>query len=121
MYMARDFRGKLLLIRELHSDDESEEVSELLNFDADVFMDCLRPSMQREHALGEDDLNILMSMMDQEINSTPIKNGDSITRDVDDVDMNLVQNLLDSFTAQQGLAGPGSNILGSLGMKFTKQ
>ena len=35
-----------------------------------------------------------------------------------DVDLNLVKNLLDSFTMQQGLAGPASNILRSMGVEL---
>ncbi|RLV97701.1 hypothetical protein DV515_00011522 [Chloebia gouldiae] len=35
-----------------------------------------------------------------------------------DVDMNLVANLLESYSAQAGLAGPTSNILQSLGVNF---
>jgi hypothetical protein len=37
-----------------------------------------------------------------------------------DVDLNLVKNLLDSFTAQQGLPGPASNILGRMGLSLPK-
>lgn len=33
-----------------------------------------------------------------------------------DVDMNLVTNLLESYSAQSGLAGPTSNILQSMGV-----
>ena len=33
-----------------------------------------------------------------------------------DLDMNLVQNLLQSYTAQQGLAGPAGNLAGLLGL-----
>lgn len=33
-----------------------------------------------------------------------------------DVDMNLVTNLLESYSAQAGLAGPTSNILQSMGV-----
>lgn len=33
-----------------------------------------------------------------------------------DVDMNLVANLLESYSAQSGLAGPTSNILQSMGV-----
>ena len=35
-----------------------------------------------------------------------------------DVDINLVQNLLESHTSQQGLAGPATNILGSMGIRL---
>lgn len=33
-----------------------------------------------------------------------------------DVDLNLVTNLLESYSAQAGLAGPASNILQSMGV-----
>ena len=33
-----------------------------------------------------------------------------------DLDLNLVKNLLDSYSAQNGLAGPVSNLLGSMGL-----
>ena len=35
-----------------------------------------------------------------------------------DVDLNLVKNLLASYSSQQGLAGPVSNLLGSLGLSL---
>ena len=44
--------------------------------------------------------------------------------DIDDdfkpvnVDLNVVQNLLESYNAQQGQAGPASNILGSMGVSL---
>ncbi|KDO60548.1 hypothetical protein CISIN_1g0086091mg, partial [Citrus sinensis] len=37
-----------------------------------------------------------------------------------DVDLNLVKNLLDSFSSQQGLPGPTSNLLGLMGVKLPK-
>lgn len=35
-----------------------------------------------------------------------------------DVDVNLVKNLLDSFSSQEGLPGPASNLLGLMGVKL---
>lgn len=35
-----------------------------------------------------------------------------------DVDVNLVKSLLDSFSSQQGLPGPGSNLLGLMGLQL---
>ncbi|CAH9106240.1 unnamed protein product [Cuscuta europaea] len=35
-----------------------------------------------------------------------------------DVDFNLVKNLLDSFSSQQGLPGPASNLIGLLGLQL---
>ena len=38
--------------------------------------------------------------------------------DTDDLDVNLVQNLLASYSAQGGLPGPISNLLGVMGMQL---
>ena len=35
-----------------------------------------------------------------------------------DLDLNLVKNLLASYSSQQGMAGPASNLLGSLGLSL---
>ena len=35
-----------------------------------------------------------------------------------DIDLNLVRNLLSSYSAQHGLAGPASNLLGSMGISL---
>ncbi|KMZ73159.1 hypothetical protein ZOSMA_152G00130 [Zostera marina] len=35
-----------------------------------------------------------------------------------DVDLNLVKSLFDSYSSQEGLPGPASNLLGSLGLKL---
>jgi len=35
-----------------------------------------------------------------------------------DVDVNLVKSLLDSFSSQQGLPGPASNLLGLMGVQL---
>ncbi len=35
-----------------------------------------------------------------------------------DLDTNLVRNLLQSYTAQQGLAGPAGNLAGLLGLNL---
>ncbi|KAL8170904.1 hypothetical protein V2J09_022708 [Rumex salicifolius] len=37
-----------------------------------------------------------------------------------DVDVNLVKSLLDSFSSQQGLPGPASNLMGLMGLKLPK-
>ena len=52
----------------------------------------------------------------------PLANDIEDIDDLDDdfepvnVDLNVVQNLLESYNAQQGAAGPASNILGSMGV-----
>ncbi|KFY59997.1 hypothetical protein V496_05468 [Pseudogymnoascus sp. VKM F-4515 (FW-2607)] len=37
-----------------------------------------------------------------------------------DIDFNLAKNLLESFKSQAGMAGPGGNIMGMMGMKFPR-
>lgn len=37
-----------------------------------------------------------------------------------DIDFNLAKNLLESFKSQGGMAGPGSNLLGMMGMKLPR-
>ena len=51
-----------------------------------------------------------------------LKNRLNATEEMDDdftpvdVDVNLVKSFLDSFTSQQGLPGPASNLLGLMGV-----
>lgn len=35
-----------------------------------------------------------------------------------DVDVNLIKNFLDSYSSQEGLPGPASNILGLMGLQL---
>ena len=37
-----------------------------------------------------------------------------------DVDVNLVKSFLDSFSSQQGLPGPASNLLGLMGVHLPR-
>lgn len=37
-----------------------------------------------------------------------------------DADFNLVKNLLESYSSQQGLPGPASNLLGLMGLQLPK-
>jgi hypothetical protein len=49
---------------------------------------------------------------------TPPQNSDAAEATPVNVDFNLVKNVLDSYSAQQGMAGPVSNILRSLGIQL---
>lgn len=126
---------------ELDSDDlDSEEDFELLNSDEDLD-DDLATSMN-DDALQS--LQSYMDVMDRELAETNIgksftkkKNGGLVhpktanaeesnsEEEVDseesdlapvDVDLNLVTNILESFSSQSGLAGPVSNLLQSMGV-----
>lgn len=37
-----------------------------------------------------------------------------------DADFNLVKNILESYSSQQGLPGPASNLLGLMGLQLPK-
>ncbi|XP_075466929.1 protein ecdysoneless homolog [Ascaphus truei] len=127
---------------ELDSDDlESEEDFELLDSDEDLAHDEKTPFS--EAALGS--LRSYMEVMDRELAQTnigksfttkPKASGDTKTvppgaedRDSEDntaseeadlapvdMDLNLVTNLLASYSSQAGLAGPASNLLQSIGV-----
>lgn len=38
-----------------------------------------------------------------------------------DIDMNALKNILESYQAQMGSAGPASNLLGPMGVRLDKQ
>ena len=42
------------------------------------------------------------------------------TNGVNDVDVNLARNLLESFKAQSGMAGPGGNMMGLMGLNLPR-
>lgn len=125
---------------ELDSDDlESEEDFDLLDSDEDV-------DGNEDSPLGADTLKSLhsyMDVLDRELAHTNIgksfakkknehsashpKEGDDGSSEEEvcleesglapvDVDLNLVTNILESYSSQSGLAGPASNLLQSMGV-----
>lgn len=38
-----------------------------------------------------------------------------------DIDMNALKNILESYQAQMGAAGPASNLLGPMGVRLEKE
>ncbi|KAJ3287042.1 hypothetical protein HK104_008781 [Borealophlyctis nickersoniae] len=81
----------------------------------------------------EEEMEQLMEGMDQELAKTKIGEGfervaapvggadeEEGSRPID-LDVNLVKNLLESFSSQQGLPGPVENILGGLGVRLPKK
>ncbi|KAJ4761147.1 Protein ecdysoneless [Rhynchospora pubera] len=119
-----------------HGDDGEDSNSEM-DFDESEGSD-----FDEEHGDDEEMGDMFMQsysdVLNKELSSTSIKKsfvraeqpngpaeGPSNARaeDVDedltpvDVDFNLMQSLLDSFSSQQGLPGPASNLLGLMGLK----
>ncbi|XP_075697646.1 protein ecdysoneless homolog isoform X3 [Rhinoderma darwinii] len=122
---------------ELDSDDlDSEEDFELLNSDEDLDDD--QATSVNADALQS--LHSYMDVMDRELAQTNIgksftkkKNAQEVFQPTKadeeeevnadetdltpvDVDLNLVTNILESFSSQSGLAGPVSNLLQSMGV-----
>ncbi|NXD15182.1 ECD protein, partial [Nothocercus nigrocapillus] len=127
---------------ELDSDDLDEE-EELESSDEDDEALDVEDQSQAQKVSDEDtgSLRSIMKEMDRELAHTNVGRSfttqkkavssakatmsqnaghDSEAEDTEltplDVDMNLVDNLLESYSAQAGLAGPASNILQSMGV-----
>ncbi|XP_067876574.1 protein ecdysoneless homolog [Heterodontus francisci] len=132
---------------ELDSDDiEEEEDYDLLDSNAESDMKEDKPGEDMSAAETLENIRDYMELMDQELAGTHIgKSFSKITSEVGsdrpdvteeaggesetkseedlkilpvDVDLNLVENLLESYSSQAGLAGPASNILQSMGIRL---
>ncbi|XP_066180617.1 protein ecdysoneless homolog [Sylvia atricapilla] len=130
---------------ELASDDLDEEEEFDLSDGDDEDLDAGNQRQEQEEAPGElvGSLKAYMNEMDRELAQTKVgksfttqKRGassveaatpesagpDSGAEDAElapvDVDLNLVANLLQSYSAQAGLAGPTSTILQSMGVNL---
>ncbi|ELK09540.1 protein ecdysoneless homolog isoform X1 [Pteropus alecto] len=127
---------------ESDSDDLDEEDFDSLDSDDNLDLETQEPGEASvEGAL--DDLKSYMAQMDQELAHTSIGKsfttqkqmeplsqttnsnsdeedsgaGGSVMTPVD-VDLNLVSNILESYSSQAGLAGPASNLLQSMGVQL---
>lgn len=77
----------------------------------------------------EEGLSHVIQQMDKELASTTMAASfDRIEQQQEreglqpvDIDFNLVKNLLESYTSQEGGAGPTSNILQSMGIKMPER
>ncbi|XP_069741609.1 protein ecdysoneless homolog isoform X2 [Narcine bancroftii] len=127
---------------QLDSDDIEEEDDDLLD-SGEEFLSKEENSEERVSAAKTlENIRDYMDQMDRELASTYIgKSFTKVTGQVDlnnpnltkaaeaesedylntlpvDVDLNLVENLLESYSSQAGLPGPVSNILQSMGLRL---
>uniref|UniRef100_F6QZ92 Ecdysoneless cell cycle regulator n=2 Tax=Bos TaxID=9903 RepID=F6QZ92_BOVIN len=128
---------------ESDSDDLDEEDSECLDSDDDVDLETQEAGEEASVKGTLDDLKSYMAQMDRELAHTSIAKsfttqkqmeplsqttndnpeeedsgtGGSVMTPVD-VDLNLVSNILESYSSQAGLAGPASNLLQSMGVQL---
>ncbi|KAL5753322.1 hypothetical protein ACOSQ2_023829 [Xanthoceras sorbifolium] len=108
--------------------DESEDGSDIVEEDnddgEDTFMHSYSDALNNE--LKNTTINKSFVQANEE-SSKKIEGASNATEEMDedftpvDVDVNLVKNLLDSFSSQQGLPGPTSNLLGLMGVKLPQE
>ncbi|XP_067828549.1 protein ecdysoneless homolog isoform X2 [Heptranchias perlo] len=126
---------------QLDSDDlDEEEDCDLLDSDAESDTKKEKPEEGVSAAETLENIRDYMEQMDQELAGTHIgksftkitgeagSDRPDITEETEsegnlkilpvDVDLNLVENLLESYSSQAGLAGPASNILQSMGIRL---
>ncbi|KAL9264964.1 ecdysoneless-like protein [Drosera capensis] len=128
-------------------DPESDDIDEGSSLDmdsdeSDEGMDDVANWEEDDKGGDKSFLNTYSDVLNKELNTTTLKKsfirandlsdnkeeGTSGAMDEDmdeeftpvDVDVNLVQNILDSFYSQQGLPGPVSNLLGLMGVELPR-
>ncbi|XP_028785235.1 protein ecdysoneless homolog [Neltuma alba] len=104
-------------------DSDESDMAEPDNEDGgDTFMQSYSDAMSEElkaTTLGRSFVraNEQIPKKDEQETSNTVENMDEDFSPVD-VDLNLVKSFLDSFSSQQGLPGPASNLLGLMGVQF---
>lgn len=100
--------------------DESEDATDDEDKE-DIFMDSYSDALSQE--LKSSTLTKSFVRANEEPSKTN-QGASSSTQDTDedftpvDVDVNLMKSLLDSFSSQEGLPGPASNLLGLMGLRL---
>ncbi|KAI3426737.1 uncharacterized protein J3R85_009597 [Psidium guajava] len=101
--------------------DESEDATDDEDKE-DIFMDSYSDALNQE--LKSSTLTKSFVRANEEPSKTNQGASSSSAQVMDedftpvDVDVNLVKSLLDSFSSQEGLPGPGSNLLGLMGLRL---
>ncbi|XP_078150424.1 suppressor-like protein [Carex rostrata] len=122
----------------LNGHDEGEESTSDMDFDesegsdfdeehggdqemGDMFMESYSDALNKELSSTTIKKSFVRPDQQNDLSAGPSNAGDEDGDDKDlspvDVDFNLMQSLLDSFSSQQGLPGPASNLLGLMGVK----
>ncbi|KAL7746517.1 hypothetical protein RI367_008167 [Sorochytrium milnesiophthora] len=143
-----EFPGSANLFENEHSDDENDESDggessidgesvdayvprpgndNNLQFNPDSFVKTLQHLTTDKGQDNDPSMDHMMAAMDAELAQTKLYDGfeqqvSSNTAQSGgpgiDIDLNLVKNILESFSSQHGLAGPASNMLGRMGIKL---
>lgn len=101
------------------SDDDDDDLRPI-KLNATDFLECLQNPAKIHQDPLQPTMESLMDAMDSELKGTSLDD-DSFVRNVDgdvDAEATLMKNMMTSIESQQGLSGPGSNMIGSLGLKI---
>jgi hypothetical protein len=113
--------GKSRRIEEIDSDEENEknESEELRKV-----MQRMEAELNEEGALNLDPTPKKLSALKGKSQPGDTKSLDPDSEDESDgevnIDFNLAKNLLESFKSQAGMAGPGGNLMGMMGMQLPR-
>ena len=82
--------------------------------------------LSEEEEEEEEEMVEMIQQMDEELSHSAIdrlNEGVMTNENLQpvDIDFNLVQNLLESYSGQEGLSGPASNILSTLGIELPQK
>ncbi|CZS95125.1 related to sgt1 protein [Rhynchosporium agropyri] len=112
-------------IQELNSsddEDDEEEATELKKV-----MDQMEAELNEAGALNLDPTPRKLAAVkgkakagNEEVGSASEATDDEESDGVIDIDFNLAKNLLESFKSQAGMAGPGGNLMGMMGMQLPR-
>lgn len=116
-------------IEELNSDDEDEEGDEMEEIQK--VMKRMEAELNEAGALNLDPTPRKIATLSgkemgtgkgkQRVEEADEEDEDEEESDEElDIDFNLAKNLLESFKSQGGMAGPGGNLLGMMGMKLPR-
>ncbi|XP_054988625.1 protein ecdysoneless homolog [Sorex araneus] len=131
-----NYFDKILGSHESDSDDLDEEDFECLDSDDDEDLETAELGEEMSIKGTLDNLKSYMAQMDRELAHTSIGKSFTTQRQMTanaeeedcgpgaslmtpaDIDLNLVSNILESYSSQAGLAGPASNLFQSMGVQL---
>jgi hypothetical protein len=116
-FVKKDSGVKGVLVPGQLSDDEDSDEEYLpISFDADKYLSALQPDSTRPSSKEEE---LTLHSLEDELQG--IRENDFETHEGEiNVNYNLLKNLITSFSEQDGLAGPASNLISSLGLPLPK-
>ncbi|NP_001267880.1 ecdysoneless homolog [Hydra vulgaris] len=139
--LNNDYKGAEPLNSDLKQNDK-DKVLDPIHFEPDIFMKTIKNLLDSSSDTNKQDMSDddeendsdsdldsemveVMQQMDNELRTTNIpKSFDckeekfGLNEEIMNIDINLVKNFLESFSSQEGLSGPVSNILQSIGMSL---